>query len=192
MTETRPAPPPPPALARLLAVAARHMAASLRAEAGPHGHPTYDYETGPGMARAADQLDAHADHLDALRADPDEYDGPGWRHVLTEDEYDAAYLAALHSVGPTSRTGSRIVMTALDAGLASLGILAPAPDPEPGQCAELHATPAGDWVQCADEPGHAPAAGHEDGEWSWPHPDGDDAPIPYTLTPAAATLTTGD
>ncbi|UWM52091.1 hypothetical protein N0X72_25435 [Streptomyces carpaticus] len=188
MTETRPTPPPPPALARLLAVAARHMAASLRAEAGPHGHPTYDYETGPGMARAADQLDAHANRPDQL-ADPDEHETPGWRHVLTEDEYDAAYLAALHALGPAPHIGSATIELVLGTGLARLGILPPPPDPEPGACTEQWATPHGYWVQCAEDTGHDPAEGHDDGEWSWPHPDAD-APIPYTLTPAA--LMTGD
>ncbi|MFD7512268.1 hypothetical protein ACFV5N_23435 [Streptomyces sp. NPDC059853] len=186
MTETRPTP-PPPALARLLAIAARELATALRA----HHGTVYDdrgARTARGVLLAADHLDAHADQLDQP-ADPDEHEAPGWRHVLTEDEYDRAFLAGLSA--PLTAIGSATVELVLGAGLARLGILPPPPDPEPGACTEQWATPYGYWAQCAEDPGHDPADGHDDGEWSWPHPDAD-APIPYALTPAATTLTTGD
>ncbi|MFF1678780.1 hypothetical protein ACFVYG_22405 [Streptomyces sp. NPDC058256] len=48
----------------LLACHARELAEALCAEAGRHGVPTYDYETGPGMHIAAKQLAEYADRLD--------------------------------------------------------------------------------------------------------------------------------
>jgi hypothetical protein len=48
----------------LLARHARELAEVLRAKAGRHGAPTYDYETGPGMHAAAEQLAEYADRLD--------------------------------------------------------------------------------------------------------------------------------
>ncbi|RNG04303.1 hypothetical protein [Streptomyces botrytidirepellens] len=48
----------------LLAHHARELAEALHAKAARHGAPTYDYETGPGMHAAAEQLVAYADRLD--------------------------------------------------------------------------------------------------------------------------------
>lgn len=48
----------------LLAHHARELAEALRAKAGRHGVPTYDYETGSGMHAAAEQLAKYADRLD--------------------------------------------------------------------------------------------------------------------------------
>lgn len=92
------------------------------------------------------------------------------RRVLTEDQYDAAYQAARHGLGPHApRVGSIPLADALDAALAVVGILAPPPEPEADLCDAMFADLAGGWRQCAEEPGHDPAQGHGDGEWSWPH-----------------------
>jgi hypothetical protein len=48
----------------LLARHARELSEMLRAKAGRHGARSYDYETGPGMHTAAEQLAKYADRLD--------------------------------------------------------------------------------------------------------------------------------
>lgn len=90
---------------------------------------------------------------------------PG-RRILTDDEYADAFDAALAAVEQYG-TGSMSVAAAVDTALAKLGILAPHPDPEPGQCPAMFATPDGTWQQCADEPGHDPADGHDSGDYGW-------------------------
>ncbi|SCK25440.1 MULTISPECIES: hypothetical protein [unclassified Streptomyces] len=75
---------PPPAGT---ALHARTFAAALRANAGSHGNPTYDYETGPGMHRAADLLDRAADKI-----------------TVTDPEQTAATLAAMTT--PAQRTAA--------------------------------------------------------------------------------------
>ncbi|MET9555110.1 hypothetical protein [Streptomyces sp. NPDC006645] len=90
--------------------------------------------------------------------------------VLTEGEYDAAYKAARAAVGSYGPVmGSVRIQAAMDAVLALFGILGPRPEPEPDTCDEMFADLAGDWHQCTDAPGHDPAEGHQNGEWSWPH-----------------------
>ncbi|MFF7146065.1 hypothetical protein ACFZB5_33530 [Streptomyces nodosus] len=92
--------------------------------------------------------------------------------ILDDDEYEAAYAAARGTLGRhAARVGSVVLAEALTVALAAVGILAPAPEPDPDTCPEMFADREGDWHQCAEDPGHDPADGHNDGEWSWPHGD---------------------
>jgi hypothetical protein len=52
-----------PADAPTRAAAYREAAERLRDESRNHGHPAYNYETGPGMGRAADRLTQWADEI---------------------------------------------------------------------------------------------------------------------------------
>ncbi|MGW4727646.1 hypothetical protein ACWEQC_00330 [Streptomyces shenzhenensis] len=92
--------------------------------------------------------------------------------ILTWDEYSNAYGNAVSALGARSHNpGSEAVFAALDAALYALGILPPPPEPDADTCPAQFASLEGEWHQCGDEPGHDPAEGHSDGEWSWP--DGD-------------------
>ncbi|WP_053913677.1 hypothetical protein [Streptomyces sp. TP-A0875] len=92
--------------------------------------------------------------------------------VLTSNEYSDAYSAAVSALGARSHNpGSEAVSAALDAALFVLGILAPPPTSEPDTCPAQFADSEGAWHQCAEDPDHDPADGHDNGEWAWP--DGD-------------------
>ncbi|MEU0037226.1 hypothetical protein [Streptomyces sp. NPDC006333] len=92
------------------------------------------------------------------------------RRILTEDEYKTAYQAARDGLGAKAyQLGSVTVQDALDAALATVGILAPAPAADPETCSAMFADPKGGWHQCAQDTDHDRAEGHDSGEWSWPH-----------------------
>ncbi|MGW3511198.1 hypothetical protein [Streptomyces sp. NPDC000994] len=152
---------------------------------------------GMSKAAAAYTLRATADQFDtAARAEGDEpipyalteqaealAEQPT-RHILGDDEYEAAYAAARGTLGRhAARVGSVVLADALTAALAAVGILTPAPAPDPDECPAMFADLTGEWHQCTEDPHHDPADGHSDGEWSWPHgdtyarpePDEDDA-----------------
>jgi hypothetical protein len=52
------------------AQAYRDAARIMREESGSYGSPSYDYETGPGMGRAADRLDELADEIRPAAEEP--------------------------------------------------------------------------------------------------------------------------
>lgn len=87
------------------------------------------------------------------------------RRVLTDDEYDAAHAAACAAVPAVD---SFAVQDAMDAALLAVGILPPPPTPAPDTCDAMFADHEGVWHQCAQDPDHDPADGHDSGEWAWP------------------------
>lgn len=133
-----------------------------------------------GMLRAAETeaatLRARVAELEATAQQPTT------PRILTTGEYENAYAAARGELGRyRAQLGSAIVADTVTSTLAAVGLIAPPPAPEPDTCPAQFADREGAWHQCEDEPGHDPAAGHTDGEWSWPdgvwfaRPDEDDA-----------------
>lgn len=91
------------------------------------------------------------------------------RRVLTEAEYETAWKATRNTLGARAgHIGTTGITDAITATLAAVGILTPPPEPEPDTCPALFAALDGEWHQCADERGHDPADGHDNGEWTWP------------------------
>lgn len=97
---------------------------------------------------------------------------PAVPRFLTDAEEEAAYAALRGELGPYAhRIGQLLLTDALAAALAALRIYTAPPEPEPDTCPAQFVDLAGGWHQCAGAPGHDPADGHDNGEWSWP--DGD-------------------
>ncbi|MEU3096877.1 hypothetical protein ABZ690_19325 [Streptomyces sp. NPDC006967] len=125
------------------------------------------------LDRAADTMrnedgftDADEAALSRLRDIAEDTAAP---RILTEDEYETAYRAARYALGVHApRIGRTTIDDAVTAALATIGVLTPQPEPEPGSCPVMFADHEGDWRQCAEPSGHDPADGHNDGEWSWP------------------------
>src|SRR5690606_23191368 len=134
----------------------------------------------------AEELRARVAELEAAAQQPTT------PRILTTGEYENAYAAARGELGRyRAQLGSAIVADTVTSTLAAVGLIAPPPAPEPDTCPAQFADREGAWHQCEDEPGHDPAAGHNNGEWSWPdgvwfaRPDEDDDARPRSTSPPA-------
>lgn len=110
---------------------------------------------------------------------------PAARRVLTEAEYETTWKATRNALGARAgHIGTTGITDAVVAALATVGILTPSGEPNGDTCPAMFADLNGEWHQCAADPDHDPANGHDSGEWAWPHgetqarpePDEDDAP----------------
>ncbi|GHG80272.1 hypothetical protein [Streptomyces griseocarneus] len=95
------------------------------------------------------------------------------RRIITEDEYqDTVELLCEVAGRHGTRLSADAVVHIMEALLASAGLLAPPPAPEPGTCTALLPDDQGMWWQCEEDPGHADTS-HSDGEFRWTdeHPE---------------------
>lgn len=116
------------------------------------------------LGRSGVEVTGHVEKADTVwrRLDDDGNPAPAPRRVLTNDEYEAAYLAAARSRRPIDGT--------LEAAFATVGVLTPPPPPEDDACTSLYADDDGTWWQCEEQPGHDGT--HDCGDCAWT----DDAP----------------
>lgn len=92
----------------------------------------------------------------------------GGRRVLSVEEYGAAVNAACEEAGALLyvSVAASLVVDVTVAALAAVGILTPAPEPDPADCTAQYPDPYGDWHQCQQRPGHG-GRRHDSGEWDW-------------------------
>lgn len=159
-----------------------HTPAAIRAAALRKGAEEVDRAPIPRAAMAMGGIVAEAARLaindaaallrrmaDAVAEQDDPAAPPTPRRILTDQEYDAAHLAAEREA-PRSAS----IAEALAAAFATVGILTPPPEPEPDTCTAMCADETGVWWQCEEQPGHdAGGDGHDGGDlwWSNDHPD---------------------
>ncbi|MEV6073980.1 hypothetical protein AB0L80_02515 [Streptomyces sp. NPDC052069] len=114
-------------------------------------------------------LDAVAASIGSTEQPPEDDEEQQPRRVLTEEEYDAVYRAAVDALGPRIRhIGHHMTSDVVDATLAAVGILTPPPEPDGDTCSALFPDPSGTWWQCLDVAGHDTDKGHDAGDWTWP------------------------
>jgi hypothetical protein len=89
------------------------------------------------------------------------------RRVLSVEEFTEVVNAAAEEPG-ARLVGSEALVGLAVRVLAAVGFLTPPPEPEGDGCTAMWPTPAGDWQQCIEDPGHDDTHGHDSGEWGWP------------------------
>jgi hypothetical protein len=96
--------------------------------------------------------------------------------ILTDDEYERVYRAAVDAAGPhTSSLGRYTLGEIVAATLAAAQVFEPAPEPDPDTCSALYLPhdpeefgpdALGAWQQCEGQPGHDGTT-HDSGEMEW-------------------------